>query len=115
MYNFKRLIKKYSKFPLTIKRYSEGYYDYKKGGKWVEGEEEIIDLEGAVLPLSNADLNYDEGGTYSKEDRKLYTYIEVKIGEKVTHKEKEYTVQESRDYADFDIGLNIYFMKRVMS
>ena len=114
MFNFKRLIKKYGKAPVTIKRYGQGHYDYENGGVWVKGEEEIIDIEGAVVPLSNSDLNYGEGGTYSSEDRKIYTYTEIGLGSKVTHKEKEYTVQEGKDYTDFDNGLNLYFMKRVM-
>ena len=114
MFNFKRLIKKYSKAPITIKKYEEGYHDYENGGVWVKGEPIIIGIEGAVVPLSNSDFNYDEGGTYSSEDRKIYTYTEIALGSKVTHKETEYTIQEGKDYTDFDNGLNLYFMKRVI-
>ena len=114
MFNFERLIKKYSKFPVTFKKHGQGYYDYKNGGVWVKGPEEIIEIEGAIVPLSNAELNYDGGGSYSSEDRKLYTYTNISLNTKVTHKEREYTVNESKDYTDFDDGLNVYFMKRVI-
>lgn len=114
-FDFKRLIKKYSKSPVTLRRFEDGYFDYENGGSWVEGKEENINVAGAVVPLSNSDLNYDEGGTYTSEDRKIYTYEVIELGEKVTHKEKEYTIREGKDYTDFDEGLNIYFMKRVVT
>lgn len=112
MFDLRRLIKKYSRYPAYIIRDMEGYYDYSNGGVWVDGIPYEIILEGAVVPLSNEDLKYDENGTYSSEDRKLYTYTEVAKGEKIRHKDLIYTVQEKKDYTDFDLDLNIYFMKR---
>lgn len=112
MYNFKRLIKKYSKFPPFILRESPGYNDYTQGGIWVPGIVEEIQIEGAVVPLTNEDLKYDEGGTYNLEDRKLYCYKEIAKGEKIKHKDKVYTVLEERDYEDFDVDLKIYVIKR---
>ena len=61
---------------------------------------------------TNEDLNFDEGGTYTSEDRKLYCYKGMKKGTKVKHKNKTYTVMESKDYSDFDIGLFVYVLKR---
>ena len=113
MYNFKRLIKKYAKSPVYELVETDGYRDYENGGIWVGGTmEEILIEDGAVIPLSNDDLKLDEGGTYTIQDKKLYCYKEMKAGTKVKYKEKEYTVMESKDYADFDIGLFIYILKR---
>ena len=112
MFNFKRLINKYSKEPVYLLRETEGYHDYSKGGIWVPEEIEEIEIEGAVVPLTNEDLRFDEGGTYSFEDRKLYCYKEISKGEKIKHKEKIYTVIEKKDYSDFAEGLSIYFLKR---
>lgn len=113
MYSFKRLIKKYSKYPVYLLEESEGYYDIDKGNLWIPGQiEEILIESGAVVPLSNDDLEYGEGGTYTAEDKKLYCYQEIKKGAKVKHKNKDYTVMESRNYVDFDVGLYIYFIKR---
>lgn len=111
-FNFKRLITKYSKSPAYILRVTEGYYDWQNGGIWVDGEVKEIKIEGAVVPLSNEDLEFGEGGTYSLEDRKLYCYIDIGKGEKIKHNEKTYTVMGKRDYTDFDNELRIYFMKR---
>ena len=83
------------------------------GGVWVPGGIEELEIEdAAVVPLSNQDLKFDEGGTYSYEDRKLYCYIDIEKGQKVKHKEKTYTVLEKKDYADFDSDLMIYVIKR---
>lgn len=112
MFNFKRLIKKYSKHPVYLLREGEGHHDYGQGGLWVPGETEEVEIEGAVVPLSNEDLKFDEGGTYNQEDRKLYCYQEISKGEKIKHKDKIYTVLERKDYTDFDDGLYIYFIKR---
>lgn len=113
MYSFKRLIKKYSKIPAFEIKESPGYRDPNNGGKWVPGIiEEILIVDGAVVPLSNSDLNLDEGGTYNKEDRKLYCYQEFKKGSKIKHKEKTYTVMEDKDYSDFDDSLFIFVLKR---
>lgn len=113
MFNFERLISRYSKFPVFLLREAEGYFNYEAGGVWTPGIVEEISIKGAVVPLSNSDLKYDEGGSYSIGDYKLYTYTDIALGEKVRCKDKEYTVQEKKDYSDFDIGLNIYFIKRV--
>ena len=106
------MVKKYSKEPVYILRETEGYHDYSKGGIWVPGVIEEVEIEGAVVPLTNEDLRFDEGGTYNFEDRKLYCYEEMDKGEKVKHKDKVYTVLERKDYSDFDEGLFIYFIKR---
>ncbi len=114
MFNFKRLVKKYSKNPVYLIRELDGYYDYENGGKWIDGKQEKIKIEvGALVPLSNEDFKYDENGSYNYEDRKLYCYDEIKKGEKIECKELIYTVHEKKPYSDFDIGLNIYFVKRV--
>lgn len=113
MFNFKRLIKKYSKVPVTLIKSNGGHYDYLNGGEYVKNPpEEIILIDSAVVPLSNSDLKYDEGGTYTTQDRKLYTYTSIKLGDKVSCGDAEYTVQEAKDYSDFDAGLCIYFLKR---
>ena len=113
MFNFKRLIDKFGKYPVYLLEESEGYHNPKQGGKWVPGEIEEIKLEdAAVVPLSNEDLRFDEGGTYTVADRKLYCYKEMTKGNKIKHKESLYTILESKDYTDFDEGLYIYIIKK---
>ena len=112
MYNFKRLISKYSKTPFFIVEETGGHYDYSQGGIWVEGTLTETEQEGAVVPLTNNDLQYDENGTYTTQDKKIYTYNDYEKGQKIKHKNVFYTIQEKRDYIDFDDGLNIYWARR---
>ena len=111
-YSFKRLIQKYAKSPVCVLEKGQGYRDPYNGGVWVPGETAGTEIEGAVVPLSNEDLKYDEGGTYNTEDRKLYCYKDVALGTKIKHNDNIYTVLERRGYAEHAGGLYIYFMKR---
>lgn len=111
-FNFKRLIRKYSKVPAYEIKETDGYTDYSQGGVWIPGTIERILIDGAVVPLSKQELEYGEGGSYSIEDRKLYCYVDLIKGTKIEHKELPYTIQEKLDYADFDNELRIYFIKR---
>ena len=112
IYNFKSLVKKYSKKPCYKLQQTEGYYDYANGGIWVDGAITEVEFEGAVVPLTGQDLQYEENGTYSSDDRKLYCYEEFNIGQKIKHNNVNYTIQKIKDYADFDDNLRIYYMRR---
>lgn len=112
IFNFNSLIKKYSKVPPIALIEQGGYYNYDDGGEYVKGNITKKEFEGAVVPLSGKELRYEENGTYSSEDRKLYCYEDFKTGQKIMHKENIYTIDKRKDYSDFDKGLNIYFMKR---
>jgi len=112
MFDFKNLIKKYGKVSPYIQTETEGRFDYANGGEWVPGTTEWIAFEGAIVPLSNRDLTYDENGTYTTDDRKLYTYNYCKVGSKIKHKDIVYTIDKRKDYADFDSGLIIYIVVR---
>lgn len=112
-YNFRRLIKKYGITPVYIWKETEGHYDYDNGGILVPGEKTSEPIEGAAaIPISDRDLKYDSGGTYTTEDYKLYAYNDYADGLKVQYKSKEYTLKKIRDYSDFDAGLMVYAMKR---
>lgn len=79
---------------------TEGYYD--DAGDWVSPS--VLTPEsrfGVILPLSEDDLKYDIGGTYSTQDRKLYTLESLKKGQKIQYKGVEYTVQTFKDYTDY--------------
>lgn len=112
-YNFKRLIAKYNITPVYIGTETAGQYDYDNGGIWVPGATTWAAIPGAaVIPVSDRDLKYDNGGTFTTEDYKLYAYDDFVDGLKVQYKSKEYTLKKVRDYSDFDAGLMIYAMKR---
>jgi len=56
----------------TFRLPGEGYRDWEQGGIWVPGEPTETEKEAIVLPLSKSDLKYDVGGTYTRQDVKVY-------------------------------------------
>ncbi|WP_425447743.1 hypothetical protein [Dethiothermospora halolimnae] len=113
MFNFKGLIDKYSS-PLIIYEGTDGYRDWDNGGVWVEGGKRPVEVQGAIVPLNTEDLKFDDGGTYTTDDRKLYIHRNLDIGEEVKDAidGKTYQVHREKDYSRFANGLNIYFLKR---
>lgn len=110
MYNFHKLINIYKSNSLYLISKGEGYYD--SMNNWIDGEEEYIPMFGVVTNLATDDLQYDEGGTYNQDDRKLYCYEELGKGTQIQHQNKVYTILHDMDYTEHDKGLHIYYMKR---
>lgn len=131
LFNFKRLIDKYSQGTIKALTKTEGYYDMENAGNWVEGQtiEQVI-CPGALVPLSNDELIVGEGtsrvgaskrlgeaGTYIHSDRKLYCYQRLEKGTKIAYTnnsgiQRLYTMMSAKDYSDYDTGLYIYILRR---
>lgn len=111
-FNFKRLVDKYSKHPVYQVSQTDGYYDYANGGIWVDGSITEIEFAGAVLQLTAKDLQYEENGAYSSEDRKLYCYNELQNNDKIKYKGLTYTILKKVDHSDYDSSLYKYFISR---
>lgn len=109
LYNFKRLIRKYSVTAQLHKK--QGSY---VAGKWVENDDEICDVKGAIIPISDRKI-YQSGGTLTQNDREWYL-SEALTGSlsdfKVVYDSNTYTVEESRDYTDY-ANVAVYVLKRV--
>lgn len=87
---------------------SEGHYD--DYGEWIEGGETPVQTGGIVLPLSEDDLRYAEGGTYTTKDKKLYVTIPFTEGQKIEYKGDKYTIQNFKDYSEYS-DIYIYYMR----
>lgn len=118
LYNFKNLIKKYSKGIVVAIIKTEGYYDMENSGKWQEGATvELRLLPAAIVPMNKDDLKFDEGGHYSYDNRKLYCYQPLEKGTIIKNLqskgiEKTYKVLAEKDYSDYDDNLHIYILER---
>lgn len=118
LYNFKNLIKKYSKGIVTAIIETEGYYDMENSGKWQEGaKKELKLLPAAIVPMSRDDLKFDEGGNYSNDNRKLYCYEALEKGTIINNLQskrivKTYKILAEKDYSDYDDDLHIYILER---
>lgn len=99
LYNFTRLINKYSTvFKLIVP--SEGQYE---GGIYVEGNSATPSCTGAIIPLSRRKV-YQLGGNYTTQDKELYMATPIDkalLGSKVLYKDEYYGIEEATDYSDF--------------
>lgn len=110
-FNFQRLIKKYNVTPAYAQTETPGSYDADTG-EWVPGTLTAVEINGAVVPLSEQDLTYGEAGTYTTDDRKLYCYDDFANGLTIKHKDINYTIAQKLNYSDFSGGVFIYILKR---
>lgn len=99
IYNFKRLIDKYS-VNFTLVTTSAGSYD---GGKYVDGSETETPLSGAIVSTSSGKI-YQSGGALTTKDKQLYmkTKIEQSLtNAKVRYGNNEYKIEQDMDYGDY--------------
>ena len=99
LYNFMRLITKYS-VTFHLHKSAEGKYE---AGKWVKDEPEITEMNGAIVPINERKI-YDSGGTYSTQDRELYviTPLPMPLSElSVVYNGNKYSVEESKNFEDY--------------
>lgn len=117
LFNFKALVDKFQTGRVLAMIREPDIYDDRTGLP-IEGKKTFVQLSKfAIVPLSNADLANDEGGMYSRDDRKLYTYQYLPKGTYICNWQKNgskkyYRIMELKDYSDFDEGLFIYTLKR---
>lgn len=118
LYNFKKLISKYSKGIVTALIETDGYYDMSDSGRWKDGvKKELRLIPAAIVPMTRDDLKFDEGGHYSKDNRKLYCYQSLEKGTIIKNLqskgiEKTYKILAEKDYSDYDDNLHIYILER---
>mgnify|MGYP007126182118 CR=1 FL=1 len=91
---------------------SEGRYE---GGIWRPGELVRTAFQAAVVPFSDDQLQFGEAGTYTADDRRLFTYHRLDRGQQVEIDGEMYTVMEERDYARYAGGLRMYVVRRAGS
>ena len=98
LYNFKRLIRKYS-VTFCLHRKQGGFV----AGKWEDGGEIVTDMRGAIVPMSDRKI-YDSGGTYTEKDRELFLsnpLPEPLSALKVVFKDNAYSVENGRNFEDY--------------
>lgn len=110
LYNFIRLINKYSNTVELITSTEGKYVD----GKWQDGLTTTTNIRGAVIPLPESKI-YQSGGTLSKTDRQFICtspILKPQQNVKIKYKDKTYSVEEDTDYGDY-ADAYIYILKWV--
>lgn len=80
-------------------------------GIWQPGTPAESTIRVIVVPLTADDLRYDDTGTWSPQDRKVYTQQPLQLGQQIRDAGRTYTLQTERDYSDY-AGLYIYWARR---
>ena len=97
---------------VQITSYPEGYYE-PTTGKFVSGDPVSSTEKGVILPLSTEDLVHEGGGTATEDSQKLYIYIKLKQGQKLTRVEANevFEIREQKNFSRAS-GLYVYIIRR---
>ncbi|SDI15923.1 hypothetical protein SAMN05192534_12365 [Alteribacillus persepolensis] len=109
MFNFKRQFNRYGRTFTAVVEATEGYYDSETGEYVPPGEETEEAMTGIIAQMNNDELRYDEGGTYTFDDRKILIDTDkytLKRGQQVIIEGDTYQVDQIAPY-----GLYSHFMK----
>lgn len=96
IYNFERLIKKYSG-PITVHIKTEGQW---VNGKWVEGEEKTETRYAALIPFDIKTMA-QLGGLVTNADVQLFSLAPFQHGDKIEKNGHKYIVDTSADFTQF--------------
>lgn len=110
LYNFKRLIQKYS-VDFTLVRISGGEI---VSGKWEHRGEERTEMRGAIVPMGERKI-YSSGGAYTAQDRELYLTKPLKgalSDFRVVQGVNTYSVENCRDFESY-ADVAVYTLKWV--
>jgi hypothetical protein len=99
-------------FKVSFTAISEGAGAYNDVGKWIPGAATPTPLEGIILPLSTDELRRDVNGTYTAQDRKIYTVTPLSIGQKIQYQGDTFTIDTEKPYQDH-ADVFIYYAKGV--
>ena len=100
------------KTTFTAIEFGEGHYDYEQGGVWVPGGETEHELIGIITPLTNDDIRFEEGGTYTRQDIKIHYQGILGIGWEIEYRGRRYKILEEKLY-DEHTGFNEYYARRL--
>lgn len=110
-FNFSRLLNKYRN-DIALIFINEGYFnDY---GDWIEGEAEIVTLQGAVISYKETKI-YRSEGTLTAKDKRFFAFEPLKNalhGSKVYYRGDLYSIADCSDNSEFT-GVWAYTLKYV--
>jgi hypothetical protein len=110
LYNFKRLVEKYS-IPCQHIARQPGQYD--ADGIWREPQEQDVtcDTRAAILPVPERTL-YESGGRYTAADRLIISLEAYPMQSHIVYKGQKYRIEEHVDYTEY-ADFNQYLAKWV--
>lgn len=110
MYDFNRLIEKYST-QFQFKGTSGGNYI---GGIFIPAEVGLAQMMGAIVPIK-AQKIYQSGGTLTSKDKQLFSSAQLAgslDGAKIIYKGNSFSIEQDTDYSDYS-DIYVYLLKWV--
>ena len=113
LFDFTDVIDMFTNETAYLIKKTEGYHDYDNGGIWVEGKEDLIPVEGAIVRADKDTLELLGGGSSNREYWKFYSKeTGIEKGNKIKFRDDIFTVMDNKDYSRFDANTQIYILKR---
>ncbi len=114
IFNFKSLVQRHTHGETKAIIQTKGHYDFANGGDYIEGKAvEIPLLYAAIVPIPQDEIKQANGGYYSHDAKKLYTYTGLEKGTEIDHNGDRYKIVGTQNYAEHDLNLKIYYLERV--
>lgn len=90
----------------------DGYYG--DNGVWIDGTENLKPFKGSILPITSKDLQFDQSGTYSADNVKLYTYEDFSPGQiLIDTKGQRFRIDKAMEYSPYANNISRYVLIRV--
>lgn len=108
MYDFNRLIEKYSA-SFLFKGVSDGHYE---GGIFVPSDVDPTPMMGAIVPIKSQKI-YQSGGTLTSKDKQLFCSTQLVgslDGAKIIYKGDSFSIETDTDYTDY-AEVCVYLLK----
>ena len=83
-------------FKVSFTALNEAQGAYNDAGKWIAGAPAEMPMTGIILPLSTDELRRGVNGTYTAQDRKVYTTTPLKIGQKIKYNGDAFQIDEEK-------------------
>lgn len=114
LFNFKRMLKKYGVTLTVIVAGEEGYWDTNTGLYVQSTTPSDVVFSGVWLALNDDELRYDEGGTFTFEDRKIIVDNSITLtkGQLVKNGEDRFKIDRSKPYDTYS-HFTVHYCKRV--
>jgi hypothetical protein len=82
-------------------------------GLWSNESEITQYFKGRILPITNTDLQYDQSGTYTTDNMKLYTYENFDAGQQIIDENGvRFKIDKSIEYSSL-VNFNRYILEKM--
>lgn len=97
-FNFESLLSQFERpdpYPVTIKGKRD---EYGKNGKLIEYPDSVVNVNGALVPISANTLRRYDNGMYTQKDKTFYCRQDIPDGATIFDGVSHYRITQDQDY-----------------